>query len=384
MKHFSFFTNALLGALAALYATAGTVPYATAVSAGAVPFKPLLASALAFCGLFVVFELGLKRSPRGIGWRGTLFTAMVLVSCALAWQGPSPSALTLPATLLQETFGFPAETVGLTSAFLLTIVVVCIVAVCLYEFFFPTVPFQKERAEGATEDDIKRLTFARRMREGTVLACFVIVVAIACIPAARAEFSKLASYASGDFNGLVEYIRGYGAFAVVASFALMILQSLAAPIPAFLITFANAAIYGWVWGALISWSSAMVAAAICFFIARFLGRDAVMNFMSQGALESIDKFFERYGRNAVLICRLLPFVSFDFVSYAAGLTGMDFLGFFIATGIGQLPATLVYSYLGGMLTEGVVYAMYAILSATALFLVILLGRKVYKNKHPEE
>ena len=109
-----------------------------------------------------------------------------------------------------------------------------------------------------------------------------------------------------------------------------------------------------------------------------------MNFMSQGALESIDKFFERYGRNAVLICRLLPFVSFDFVSYAAGLTGMDFLGFFIATGIGQLPATLVYFYLGGMLTEGIVYAMYAILSATALFFAILLARKVYRNKHAKD
>ena len=47
-----------------------------------------------------------------------------------------------------------------------------------------------------------------------------------------------------------------------------------------------------------------------------------------------------------LIARLMPFISFDVVSYFAGATRMRFLGFWIATGIGQLPATLVYSYLG--------------------------------------
>ena len=372
MKHFSFFINAFLGALASLYALDSSAPSSRC-----------LISLIAFVALLIIFELGLKNSERGIGWRGTIFTSMVLMSCALAWQGLSKSAITLPASIFLDVLGFDASLVDVASAFLLTSVVVCVVAVCLYEFFFPTQSFARERAKGATENDIKRLTYSRRVREATIVTLFVIVVVVSCVPQARAEMAKLAAYASGDFYGLTEYIRSYGAFAVVASFILMILQSLAAPIPAFLITFANAAIYGWAIGALISWSSAMVASAICFFIARFLGRDAVMNFMSQGMLESIDKFFEKYGKNAVLICRLLPFVSFDFVSYAAGLTGMDFLGFFVATGIGQLPATIVYSYLGDMLTEGVVYAMYAILSATALFFAILLARKVFRNRHED-
>jgi uncharacterized membrane protein YdjX (TVP38/TMEM64 family) len=38
------------------------------------------------------------------------------------------------------------------------------------------------------------------------------------------------------------------------------------------------------------------------------------------------------------------------VSYAAGLTAMGFWEFFWATGLGQLPATIIYSYVGGMLT----------------------------------
>ena len=45
-------------------------------------------------------------------------------------------------------------------------------------------------------------------------------------------------------------------------------------------------------------------------------------------------------------------MSFDLVSYAAGLTSMAFIPFFIATGIGQLPATIISSYVGGMLSGG--------------------------------
>lgn len=92
----------------------------------------------------------------------------------------------------------------------------------------------------------------------------------------------------------------------------------------------------------------MAGAAICFYIARILGRDVAEKLTSRSGLAQIDTFFEKYGKNTILICRLLPFVSFDIVSYAAGLTSMSFSSFFIATGIGQLPATIVYSYVGGM------------------------------------
>lgn len=59
---------------------------------------------------------------------------------------------------------------------------------------------------------------------------------------------------------------------------------------------------------------------IVFFVARILGRDVVIKFAGRAGLEQIDRFFDKYGKNAILICRLLPFISFDVVSYAAGLT----------------------------------------------------------------
>lgn len=186
-----------------------------------------------------------------------------------------------------------------------------------------------------------------------------------------------------DLDGVIEYIRGYGAYAAVISFALMILQSIIAPIPAFLITLANAAIFGRVRGAILSRSSAMAGAALCFYIARVLGRDAVEKITSKGALESVDIFFERYGKYTILVCRLLPFVSFDVVSYAAGLTAMDFWPFFLATGLGQLPATIVYSYVGE-LTGSSKTILVALLCLFALSIILFMIKKIYDEKHPKK
>ena len=65
-----------------------------------------------------------------------------------------------------------------------------------------------------------------------------------------------------------EYIAGFGPLAPLISALLMIFQSVAAPLPAFLITFANGLLFGVWWGAALSWSSAMLGAALCFSIAR--------------------------------------------------------------------------------------------------------------------
>ena len=124
----------------------------------------------------------------------------------------------------------------------------------------------------------------------------------------------------------------------------------------------------------------MAGAAVCFYIARILGRDAAEKLTSKAGLEQIDGFFEKYGKNTILICRLLPFVSFDLVSYAAGLTSMSFWSFFIATGIGQLPATLVYSYVGGMLTGGARLFVTGLMILFALSALIVMLRRIYMEK----
>ena len=128
----------------------------------------------------------------------------------------------------------------------------------------------------------------------------------------------------------------------------------------------------------------MAGAAVCFFIARILGRDVVEKLTSKAGLEQIDEFFDKHGQLSILIARLLPFISFDIVSYAAGLTSMSFGSFFLATGIGQLPATIVYSYVGGMLTGGAKMLVSALFILFALAALIVLLKQVYSERQKKK
>ena len=201
------------------------------------------------------------------------------------------------------------------------------------------------------------------------------------IPSAKMYIDNIAGVlASADVSRVVEFIRSYGAYAMAISFLLMVFQSLIAPLPAFLITFANAAVFGWWQGALLSWSSAMVGAVLCFLLARVLGRDTVEKLAGKGVLKGVEAYFNKYGSKTILVCRLLPFVSFDAVSYFAGLTSVGFWSFVVATGIGQLPATIVYSYVGGMLTGGVKYFVTALLCIFALSAAVAIIKGLYNER----
>lgn len=213
----------------------------------------------------------------------------------------------------------------------------------------------------------------------------VILLSYVFIPVVNSKVNQIFMlFSSMSVESIIGYIRSFGVWAAVISFFLMVFQSVAAPLPAFLITFANAAVFGWWQGAILSWSSAMAGALLCYMIARIAGRDVVEKLTSKFAMESIDQYFERYGNYTILICRLLPFVSFDFVSYAAGLTSMKAIPFLIATGVGQLPATIVYSYVGGMLTGSVKTVVMALMMIFALFAGMALFKKIYNDRHKEK
>ena len=183
-----------------------------------------------------------------------------------------------------------------------------------------------------------------------------------------------------DVEAIKAYILSFGIWAPIISFLLMVFQSIAAPLPAFLITFANAGLFGWVRGAILSWTGAMAGAILCFYISKIYGRTTVEKLTSKFALEEVDKFFDKYGNYAILIARLLPFISFDIISYGAGLTSIGLWSFLWATGLGQLPATIVYSYVGGMLTGGVQKFATGLFILFAISILVFLLRKVWNDK----
>lgn len=222
-------------------------------------------------------------------------------------------------------------------------------------------------------------------RIGLIILLLMALMAWVWIPAVS-DFLRqsLAAFATVDQHALENFIRSWGTQAAVVSFFLMILQAIIAPLPAFLITFANASLFGAFWGGVLSWTSAMAGATLCFFIARILGRSAVEKLTGKTVLKNMDAFFERYGKHTILVCRLLPFVPFDPISYAAGLTSIRFRHFFLATGIGQLPATIVYSWAGSLLTGGAFWFITGLFVLFALTVVIPVARSLYLERQRKQ
>ena len=211
-----------------------------------------------------------------------------------------------------------------------------------------------------------------------LLVIALVLVVYLAVPAVNTFINQaMAVLGSANLDAVAAYIRSFGAYAMAFSFVLMVFSSLIAPLPAFMITLSNAAIFGWWQGAILSWSSAMVGAALCFLLARGLGRDVVEKIAGKGALAGVEGYFQKYGTKTILICRLLPFVSFDAVSYFAGLTPIKFLPFFLATGLGQTPATIVYSYVGGMLTGGAKALMIGLLCLFSLVILAGIIKQIY-------
>jgi uncharacterized membrane protein YdjX (TVP38/TMEM64 family) len=155
----------------------------------------------------------------------------------------------------------------------------------------------------------------------------------------------LAVLRSGDGHAVGDYLLSFGVWAPIASLFLMILQAVAAPIPAIFVAFANGLAFGVVGGGLLTVAGQTLAAALCFGISRTLGRGPVEALAGRFGPVAADTWFSRWGARGVLLLRLVPGISFDVISYGAGLTSIRFGPFLLATAIGVAPQAFLYAYL---------------------------------------
>jgi len=118
------------------------------------------------------------------------------------------------------------------------------------------------------------------------------------------------------------------------------------PLPSAPVAIASGFVYGHVWGTIYILIGAELGALIAFSIARLLGYEAIhKRFGSQinaGWLGS-----KKYLMLEICVSRLIPFISFDVVSYAAGLTKISYVQFALATLIGIIPASFLLAHFGG-------------------------------------
>ena len=179
-----------------------------------------------------------------------------------------------------------------------------------------------------------------------------------------------------DGAALRAWIDGLGIRGPLAIIGLMVLAILASPIPSAPIALAAGAAYGHTWGTIYVLIGAEAGALAAFGIARLVGYEALRRWfgdrLSTGPLGSQNTLMA-----IVFASRLLPFISFDMVSYAAGLTALSFWRFAIATLAGIVPASFLLAHFGAeMATAESDRIMVAALALGAITLIPIAGKLI--------
>lgn len=163
------------------------------------------------------------------------------------------------------------------------------------------------------------------------------------------ETGALATILNGA--ALRDHIAQFGAWGPLMVIGLMVLAIMVSPIPSAPVAMAAGAAYGHAWGTLYVLLGAEIGALAAFGLARWLGGETLKRWfgerLSMGLLGSQNAL-----TGIVLVSRLLPFISFDIVSYAAGLTLLSTWRFAIATLIGIVPASFLLAHFGGEMATG--------------------------------
>ena len=172
-----------------------------------------------------------------------------------------------------------------------------------------------------------------------------------------------------DAAALKPQVDRLGPWGPVAVIGLMALAILVSPIPSAPIALAAGALYGHAWGTLYVLLGAEIGALAAFGIARLVGYAALRRWLGErlslGWLGSQNALM-----GLVFVSRLLPFVSFDVISYAAGLTALSVWRFAIATLSGIVPASFLLAHFGAGMVAG--EARQAMIAALGLGLLVVV------------
>ena len=99
-------------------------------------------------------------------------------------------------------------------------------------------------------------------------------------------------------------------------------------------------------GSLSVWIGAEIGSCIAFLLGKFVLRDLSERLASKYKVgKAIDYAIRQEGLKVVLMLRLCPLVPFNAFNYAIGITAVKFWDFAIG-GIGMIPATVLYVFVG--------------------------------------
>lgn len=157
---------------------------------------------------------------------------------------------------------------------------------------------------------------------------------------------------AGDWlRGVVEAIRGAGAVGV-ALFAVAYVAATVLLLPGSVLTVGAGFAYGPIWGTLLVSPVSVAAATVAFILGRTVARGWIARRIDGNArLAAVDEAIGESGFKIVLLLRLSPLFPFNLLNYALALTRLSVRDYVLASALGMLPGTILFVYLGSLVTS---------------------------------
>lgn len=244
-------------------------------------------------------------------------------------------------------------------------------------------------AGGAHHSDISRSIAIKPGKRSRILLAALILTSLAVLYWVLAETGTLDTLS--DRTALREWIGQLGGWGPVALIGMMIIAIVLSPIPSGPIAIAAGAVYGPLWGTVFVVIGSEAGALIAFTLARTLGFEAIQGWSRvRPVLDWLGKDRSQAGLMVVVFAsRLVPFISFDAVSYAAGLTPLAFWRFLLATLAGVIPTAYLIAAFGDVLMTGesgvasVVLILISVITLVPFIGKLLWDRRVKQKKEQE-
>ena len=215
------------------------------------------------------------------------------------------------------------------------------------------------------------------IRRALLLASVFLLILLTIVIGQSGAVQQVFSAASPDEAAAI--LREFGWWTPLVSVLLMVLQSVLAPLPGSLIAAANGAIYG-IWkGTLLSWVGGMAGGLVTYALGRWLDTVIAHRWKATPLRQRLTEVGVSRGFWIVLIARMTPIISLDFIGYLAGIARMPLISYTLANAIGIIPGMLAYTAIGSELMQGRLLSWYTALALLALIALFFIGRHAVRR-----
>lgn len=190
----------------------------------------------------------------------------------------------------------------------------------------------------------------------------------------------------GTIDALKTYLLGFGPWTPAVYFILQMLQVILAPLPGGTTTLIGGALFGGLWGTVISSAAVILGSCAVFALTKRLGRPFVVKFSHNSPwIEKFESIHEDKMETILFLIFIFPAFPDDLICFVAGLTKIPFRRFLLLCVVGRTPGILLNTLIGAGIMSDNPTQLIIFVAIYAVFIVIfLLNTKrlsAYIEKH---